>query len=324
VAPDGTLLLAGKHGYLYRATKAANGSYTLQPNPLYIGPGRPLGVHVEKSGAAVIVCDSVKGLVRVQLDTGTITVLTNRVTVGLAGATAATDRRAHINYANDLDVADDGTVFFTSSTEGSVAEDPDGYYNTMRSFILNMCRGDHTGRLLRYSPATGQTEVLMDGLWYANGVAVAPGGASVLVVETMGFRVLEFHLSGPKAGQTTTLIDKLPGFPDGITRSADGNFYISLCTPPSPLLPMLGYGRTVRTVLGWVTTSPMLQFLVKHMGGVVKMTPRGDVVWALMDRTGANVFTTSAVTEHDGHLFLGNLNGDFVSRVNLAAATASP
>jgi hypothetical protein len=52
---------------------------------------------------------------------------------------------------------------------------------------------------------TGRTEVLLDGLWYANGVAVGPDDAGggegryVLVVETLGFRVLRKWISGPRA-----------------------------------------------------------------------------------------------------------------------------
>ena len=41
------------------------------------------------------------------------------------------------------------------------------------------------------------------------------------VVETMGFRVVRHWLDGPNKGQSETFIGSLPGFPDGITRSAN-------------------------------------------------------------------------------------------------------
>ena len=53
---------------------------------------------------------------------------------------------------------------------------------------------------------------------YANGVEEAHDAQSVLVVETNGFRVLQHWVAGPRAGTTSVLIDKLPGFPDGISK----------------------------------------------------------------------------------------------------------
>jgi sugar lactone lactonase YvrE len=44
-----------------------------------------------------------------------------------------------------------------------------------------------------YLSGRGRTEELMGGLWYANGVTLAHDGQSVLVVETMGFRVLQYR-----------------------------------------------------------------------------------------------------------------------------------
>lgn len=38
----------------------------------------------------------------------------------------------------------------------------------------------------------------------------------------------------------------------------------------------------------------------------------------MMDPTGEHISTVSAAVEHDGCLFLGNLNGDYVSYVDVA------
>ena len=67
---------------------------------------------------------------------------------------------APLTYANDLDVALNGTVFFTSSTEMAVMLAPGAdppFYDTMRSYLLNTFRGDATGRLLAWDPETGAT-----------------------------------------------------------------------------------------------------------------------------------------------------------------------
>ena len=160
VAADGTLIMLDKYGYIHRAHKSTAGEYTLQaendnaPPLQYIGPGRPLGFHVIENGNALLVCDSLKGLLRVDLaPASAITVLANSLSASSTGAGPQLGGNAHvINYANDLDVAKDGTVFFSSSTASGIAQHPDGYYDTMRSFLLNMCCGDHTGSFLSLLP----------------------------------------------------------------------------------------------------------------------------------------------------------------------------
>lgn len=157
----------------------------------------------------------------------------------------------------------------------------------MRSFLLNMCCGDHTGRLLAHQPYTGDTSEIISGLWYANGVSISHDEKSVLVrapcaristslvlgddtvshnvdnsdihcarsswyehaspcvsyhdqvVETMGFRVVRHWLDGPNKGQTETFLGSLPGFPDGITRSANNYEEIFCLTPKTVLIVAL-------------------------------------------------------------------------------------
>lgn len=132
MAPDGTLIMLDKYGYVHRARKSTAGEYALQaeddnaPPLQYIGPGRPLGFHVIENGKALLVCDSLKGLLRVELGpAGAITVLANSLSASSTGAGPQLGGHGHvINYANDLDVAKDGTVFFSSSTAGAIAQHP--------------------------------------------------------------------------------------------------------------------------------------------------------------------------------------------------------
>ena len=101
VAMHGTsLLMIDRGGYVHRAVPTnapADGlEYELRGPPLYIGPGRPLGFHV--SGDTLLVCDSLKGLLRVDLTSGTIEVLANAVDTPEGTSEP-------LLYANDLDVA---------------------------------------------------------------------------------------------------------------------------------------------------------------------------------------------------------------------------
>lgn len=304
VTPDGTLLMLDKYGHLHRAGKGSDGGYALlaDAKPIYIGPGRPLGYHVTEDGRYLFVCDSLKGLLQVDLTTGGITVLSNSVD------------GVPVTYANDLDMAENGTIFFTSSTEMSVMLAPGAdppFYDTMRSYLLNMIRGDATGRLLAWDPKTHVTREVLGGLWYANGVAVAKDRSFVAVVETNGFRVMRHWLSGSKAGTTDVLIEGLPGSPDGITAAADGGFWVCLIIPSSPLLRLLAPHRWLRQILSHVILRIPLP--VKMWGCIVKISAQGEVEQVLLDPAGERVSTVSAVTEHKGSLFIGNLAGDYVS-----------
>lgn len=49
-----------------------------------------------------------------------------------------------------------------------------------------------------YNPETRQAHVLAKGFYYANGVALGPGGDYLLMVETNRIRVHRHWLKGPK------------------------------------------------------------------------------------------------------------------------------
>ena len=59
-------------------------------------------------------------------------------------------------------------------------------------------QGDAEGRLLSYSPATGETLVLADNIWLANGVAVSHDESFVVVASTASMRLYKYWLKGAK------------------------------------------------------------------------------------------------------------------------------
>ena len=61
-----------------------------------------------------------------------------------------------------------------------------------------LVKGESTGRLLKYSPKRKTTSFVTGGFFYANGVALGPDEAFVLVSETCKLRVIRHWLKGPK------------------------------------------------------------------------------------------------------------------------------
>lgn len=328
VAPGGKLVLLDRYGYVHVAFPRSNDAhpavveYDLNPpsefQKLYIGPGRPLGYHVlenseEKDGDLVLlVCDSLKGLLKVNLSKRTIEILAN-----------IADDGQPINYANDLDVGPrSGQVYFTSSTSGVVGRDSvNGFYDTLRACVLNFVRGDVSGRLFVYDPQTRDTKVLLTNLFYANGVAVAHDESYVLVVETWAYRVLRLWLrdsgGGKKAGDVETFVGQLPGAPDGLSRSEldPEAFWICLVAEISPLGKLAPY-PLVRHVLGSILV-PLLPKLSKVLMGstaAIKVKQQdGELIQTFLDTTSKVLKSISGIKEYGGALFFGSLNGNFVS-----------
>lgn len=210
VTAQGDLIMLDQQGYVFRASPVKGSlTYQMTGQRFYVGPGRPLGFHV--SGKWLYVCCSLKGLLRLHLDTGAIEILSNAVLNPVMGGGASHLLRP-VTYANDLDVAADGSVYFTSSASRTITHTTKGdFYDTMRGYLLSNAYGEADGRLLVFHPASRRTTLVLDGLAFPNGVALSKDESWIAVVETSYARVLRHWLKGPRAGETEVLLDGLPG-----------------------------------------------------------------------------------------------------------------
>jgi len=329
VSPNGTtLVLMDMYGYVRLAEKEDDGSeenmdnnygYKFVGEKFYIGPGRPLGYHVveEEGNLILLVCCSLKGLLRVDLTKRTIEILSNVAPDGTP-----------INYANDLDIGPkSGKIYFSSSTQDVVGYSSIGnYYDTLRSYLLNFFRGNPSGRLFAYDPATHTTELLLDGLFYANGVAVSSDESYVLVVETSGYRVLKLWLEGSKKGTTETFVGQLPGAPDGLSRSSHwydksrDTYWVCLVAKASPLAYLAPYPK-LRKIAAHLILPLLPKIASKILGSTaaLKVDVNGKVVRAYVDSESSTLQTISGVTEtQEGDaVFFGSLSGNYVSKMAL-------
>jgi len=175
--------------------------------------GRPLGMAFDASGETLYVADGHRGLVAVDR-AGKVTYLVERV-----GGEPAT-------FADNLDVAPDGTVWFSAPTRD----------HSLEQVELDVWDSRPSGRLIRYDPTTGEARVVLDNLFYANGVAVADDGSFVLVNEFLAFRIRRYWLAGPAQGSHDIFVDELPGYPDNVTRTPAGTFLVGLSLDRIPSL----------------------------------------------------------------------------------------
>jgi sugar lactone lactonase YvrE len=288
--PDGLVYSSTHEGWIIRHDPAA-GTTTRWVNT----GGRPLGLAFDRAGQ-LLVADAYRGLLGIS-PAGDISVLADAVD------------GAPIRYADDVDVAPDGRVYFSDASSKFGAQQYGGTYPA--SLLDLMEHGDY-GRVLVYDPEQRKTQVLVEGLSFANGVAVAEDGAFLLVNETGRYRVLKVFLRGPRAGEMEPLIEALPGFPDNVVRGGEGRFWVGLVSPRLPVLDRLATRPWLRRVVQRLPAA--LKPAARHYGHVFAVNGEGRVLTSLQDPAGG-FHTTTGALEADGWLYISSLAESSLARL---------
>ncbi len=228
IGSDGTIYAAVAEGKVIRIDPETGKYSTFAETG-----GRPLGMEFDAAGN-LIVADAYVGLLQISPD-GKVKTLADKDGDGNP-----------IPFADDIDITPDGSIYFSDATVKFGAKASGGAY---QSSLLDLMEHGPNGRVLRYDPATGKIDTVMDGLSFANGVAADPEGNFILVVETGEYRILKFWLKGDKAGKSEVIIDNLPGFPDNINRGSNGTYWFGLASPRSDDLDNLAGQPFVRKIV---------------------------------------------------------------------------
>ncbi|MFP3898041.1 MAG: SMP-30/gluconolactonase/LRE family protein [Dehalococcoidia bacterium] len=281
VGPDGLVYTGLADGSIVRFSPGTGG----EPETIVGTGGRPLGLAFHND--RLYIADAFVGLLYID------------------GATAASGHRVEVAadevdgakmlFVDDVAVASNGTVWFT---DASMRFDQHNY-------VTDITESWPSGRLLSWDAVSGQTTVHVEELAFANGVALGPGEAYVLVNESMRYRIRPYWLTGEKAGQTDVFIDNLPGFPDNLSYNGEDLFWVALVYPRD---------RTIDSLM----PRPFLRKMIMRLPAalrvsepdplalVIALDHDGNVVHNLQDHTGHH-HTVTSVNEADGYLWLGSL-----------------
>lgn len=243
--------------------------------------GRPLGLEWLPDGR-VLVCDARRGLLALDLGTGSVETLVDLV------------EGRRMTFCNNAAVASDGTIWFTDSSR---------LYGVDR-WKADLVENTASGRLLRRD-SDGSVSVVLDGLRFANGVALAADESYVAVAETAGRTVVRHRLSGERTGHTDLLVADLPGYPDNIARGSDGLTWVTIASPTDPVLERLMTGPMPLRRAVWRLPAP-LQPRPKRTVRVMAVDDAGAVVH---DRSldASSFHMATGVREHRGRVWLGSL-----------------
>lgn len=247
--------------------------------------GVPLGI--EAYQGVLYIADAHKGLLSLTED-GMLETLTDTVD------------GTSIDFADDLDIGPDGTIYFSDASTKFGAK---ASGSTMAGSLLEIMESRGTGRVLAYNPRTRQTRILADGLVFPNGIAMHPDG-SVLVIETGRYRVLKIN---PDTGTMTNWISNLPGFPDNINPGPDGTFLMGLISPRSEWLDANAGNPGMRKLA--MRLPPAMRPKAVAYGHVIQLDASGIALRTFQDPSGAYRDTTGAFV-HDGRLYVTSLHED--------------
>ncbi len=256
--------------------------------------GRPLGLELLPDGR-LLVADADRGLLALDPYDGAVEPLVTTV------------NGTRMRFCNNAAVAANGDIWFSDSSR----------LHGIQHWKKDLVEATRTGRLL-VRRATGQVEVVLEGLAFANGVALAADESYVAVAETGARTVVRHWLTGALAGQRDLLVDDLPGYPDNISRGSDGLIWVTVASPVDPVLER-------------IHRSPLfLRKQVSRIADRLQPQPRRTVRVQAYDDTGRLVHDlqgeasayhmVTGVREHDGQVWLGSLHEPAVAVISVPTA----
>jgi sugar lactone lactonase YvrE len=288
---DGSVITAVRDGRILRVSPDGHRITTIA----YTG-GRGLGVEFHPQGG-LVVCDVQRGLLRVWPDEDDPRSARVQVLVGEVDGVP-------MRFCNNSSVAADGTIYFTDSSTHFGVEDYQG----------DLLEHAGTGRLFRYSP-DGTLTVLLDGLHFPNGVALAADESFVLFAQTGAYSVERIWLTGPRTGSREPFVENLPAFPDNMALGSDGLFWVALPSGRSKLLDLVSPWHPLLRKLTWA----LPEALHPKEGRTVftqAFDSDGQLVHDLQ-QPNRDFYMCSGVRERDGVVWFGSLVCSAVGRMTL-------
>lgn len=258
--------------------------------------GRPLGLEWLPD-SRLLICDAARGLLAVDLERPRdIEVLTDTV-----------DGR-RVRVCNNAAVAADGSIWFSDSTSRFDLE----YWKA------DLLEHSGTGRLIRRD-ADGSATTVLNGLQFANGVALAPGDTHVYVAETGSYCLTSVSL-GRDAGRATQVEPVLPGFPDNISTGSDGRIWIAIASPRNSLVDRLSPLHGALRKAAWALPEP-LQPQPEAITCAVVLDPATDGVVAAYGTQHPSFGVSTGVRERNGTVWFGSLVGSTVAAFDVPAGS---
>lgn len=252
--------------------------------------GYPLGLHFDANGNLLAAVKDV-GLVSIS-PAGDVSVLVDE-----AGGTA-------VNYADELDIARDGMVYFS-----------DASVKYQWGWPYDYLEGQANGRLIAYNPETGEADVLLEEMYFPNGVLLSPDETFLLITESWRYRLGRYWLAGDKAGSYEIIAENLPNVPDNLAADENGAVWVggSLRTSLLDSLYPVPFLRGQLAKLGEQRLRD-LQGSVQTYGFMMLIDWNGTILDSFHAPSG-HIYGLSSAQPHEEYIYFGTVVGDFIARL---------
>lgn len=287
VMDDAGRVLGGlEDGRIVRLTPSTGAIETLADTR-----GRPLGLELLQDGR-LIVCDSFRGLLSVDLADATVTTL------------LADNGGQPMTFCSNAVAARDGSIYFSeSSTRVHVSH-----------YAADALEHSRTGRVSRLA-ADGSVQILADDLRFANGLVLAADESWIAVAETTGYCITRLWLTGDRAGTREEIVSNLPGFPDNMSRGSDGLIWVALEAPRNPMLDFLLPRAPILRRIAWAMPDALRPH-EKRTVWVQAYTDDGELVHDLQTEHD-EFYQATGLVERDGVVWVGSLQAATLARIHL-------
>ena len=230
---------------------------------------------------------------------------------------------APIRYADAVVIAADGRMYFTDATRRFSPRE----LGTFDASVLDILEHSCTGRVLVYETAAARASLVVGGLCFPNGVALSGDERHLFIAETGEYRIWKVAVAARGLDARSALASgyararviasNLPGFPDNLTRSADGRLWTGLTKPRAAAIDRMASTPWLRSLT--LRLPKTLWPVPPTYGHVIAFDEDGRVVSDLQDPAG-RLAETSGVTEHGGRLYVHSLHAPAFGILDAAAA----
>jgi len=268
--------------------------------------GRPLGLR-RLNSEQIVVVDAYLGIFLVNFEKGSWKKIFS-----------PTDVQPSTAFINDGDVLDEHTIIFTDSSSRW----------DRRRFPHAFLEQKPEGRVFKLSKSKGangwESELLLSGLYFANGIQILPDRQSLVVSECSMARIVRYFFAGPKKGLREIFAENLPGFPDNIRLSTINTLLIGVASvrhsEDPGLLDKLGPLVWLRKLVGELIPQrylgELLTLVKKNHGMVIELDLKGNIIASYQDPSGVVVADVSQASDDDKFLYLGSFHSDFIGKVS--------
>ncbi|RNA34547.1 Adipocyte plasma membrane-associated, partial [Brachionus plicatilis] len=233
--------------------------------------GRPLGLRFrENDYENLYVADAFHGILKINVKTGIKTTVVD-----------SKDKRfgkRPLKFTNDLDI-DQDLIFFVDTS----------YVRSVDQGLLEYLEAQPRGRLFSYNEKTDQLDLLLENLFFPNGLQLMPDKNSILINENEMSRIVEFVLKGEKKGDVR-VFSQTPGFGDTIRLTDNKTLIVPIAVARISkfysILDFLGTWPSIRNFIGKIFDFGYLFFLFPKYGLLAEYDLKGNALNSWHDPSG--------------------------------------